>query len=60
LDKIERNEQKVDTLCSRVDHFQNLSSRKKNSIELEVETIKQLRDVEKGKEQLVNTFQYDF
>ena len=50
-------QEKLETLCSRVDHLENLSSTNiKNNGELEVVTTEQQGDVGNRQEQQVNTF----
>ena len=50
-------QEKLKTLCSRVDHLENLSStNNKNNGELEVVTTEQPSDVGNRQEQQVNTF----
>jgi len=57
LEKIEMNERKLETLCSRVDNLENLSSRyNKNNVELQVINTEQPGDVGKRQEHQVNTF----
>jgi hypothetical protein len=50
---------KVDTLCSRVDHLENLNSTNNNNNgELELVITEQPSDVGNRQEQQVNTFLY--
>ncbi len=56
LEKIEKNERKLVTLCSRIDHLENLSSIINNNGELQLVTTEQPSDVVNSQEQKV----YDF
>jgi flagellar motility protein MotE (MotC chaperone) len=57
LKKIEKIERNLETLCSRVDHLENLSSRyNNNNGELQVVTTDQPSDVGNRQEQEVFTF----
>ena len=57
LKKIEKNERNLETLCSRVDHLENLSSRyNNNNGELQVVTSGLPSDVGNRQEQQVYTF----
>ena len=50
---------KVDTLCSRIDHLENLNSTNNNNNgELELVITEQPSDVGNRQEQQVNTFLY--
>ncbi len=55
LEKIERNERKLENICLRVDHLENLSSRyNTNSGELQVVTTEQPIDFINSQEHQVN------
>ncbi len=59
LQKIERNERKLETFCYRGDHLENLSSgyNNNNSNEkLQAVTTEQPSDLESSREQQVNSF----
>ena len=60
LENIERNERKLETLCSRVDHLENLNSRcnnnNNNNGELQAVTTEQPSDLGSSREQQVNSF----
>ena len=57
LEKIDKNERKWETLCSRVENLENLSSRYNNTNgELQVMTTEQPSDVGNRQEQQVNIF----
>jgi len=50
-------QEKLETLCSRVDSLENLSSRyNNNNVELQVVTTEQINDVGNIQEQKVNAF----
>jgi hypothetical protein len=54
--KIEKNEWKLETLCSRVDYLENLSSRyNNNNGESQVITVEQLIDLGNSQEHQVNS-----
>jgi len=57
LEKIEKNERKLETLCSRVDNLENLNSRHNNSNdELQVAITEKPGDIGNKQEQQVYTF----
>ena len=56
LEMIEKNERKLETLCSRVDNLENFKRHYNNNGELQVVTTEQPSDVGNRQEQQVKTF----